>query len=77
MAARHETRTTFHKRKFSRPSWLRSKNSPSAADLALAADFDLLDEIDNLDPPQPEPVCEGPIPDDADIEELRRLHFRQ
>jgi hypothetical protein len=74
MAARHEIRTTFHKRRFPRPSWLRSKNSPSAADLELAADFDYLNGIDNLDPPQPEFVREESTPDDADIEELRRLN---
>jgi hypothetical protein len=74
MAAPYEIRTTFHGRRFPRPSWFRSKNSPSAADLALAEEFGLLDEIDNLRPSRSEPVREDPIPDDADIEGVRRLH---
>jgi hypothetical protein len=74
MAAPYEIRTTYRKRKFPRPSWFRSKNTPSAADLALAEEFDLLDEIDNLRPTRSEPVHEDPVPEDADIEELRRLN---
>jgi hypothetical protein len=74
MAAPYEIRTTYRKRKFPRPSWFRSKNAPSAADLALAEEFDLLDEIDNLRPTRSKPVREDPIPEDADIEEVRRLH---
>jgi hypothetical protein len=74
MAAPYEIRTTFHGRRFPRTSWFRSKNSPSAADLALAEEFGLLDEIDNLRPSRSEPVREDPIPDDADIEGVRRLH---
>jgi hypothetical protein len=74
MAAPYEIRITYRKRKFPRPSWFRSKNAPSAADLALAEEFDLLDEIDNLRPTRSEPVREDPFPEDAGIEELRRLN---
>jgi hypothetical protein len=74
MAAPYEIRTTYRKRKFPRPSWFRCKNAPSAADLALAEEFDLLDEIDNLRPTRSEPVREDPFPEDAGIEELRRLN---